>query len=72
MIRRGEKMRKDIALLLIVGFLLGTFGVIGGMSEISCEEPADFSGGELPEDNFGGPAPCGGGGESGGSGGTPG
>ena len=64
-------MRKVVALLLIVGFLLGTFGVIGGMSEISCEEPADFSGGELPEDGFGDPAPCGGG-ESGGSGGTPG
>jgi len=65
-------MRKDIALLLIVGFLLGTFAVIEGMSEISCEEALNFSGGELPEDNFRDPAPCGGGGESGGSGGTPG
>ncbi|MBU7027008.1 MAG: hypothetical protein HXS48_08700 [Theionarchaea archaeon] len=59
-------MRKVLALLLIVGILLGTFAVIEGISEISCEENVDFSDDELQGGGIGDPAPCGGGSDGGG------
>jgi len=62
-------MKKVLALLLVVGFLIGTFAVAADVcEESSFQKDVDYSG-ESPGDN-GGPAPCGGG--NGNGGGAPG
>jgi hypothetical protein len=73
MVRRGERMRRILIVLLVAGLLVGTFAAIEEPSEVFFRGDINFSNNdsELTEIGLGGPAPCGGG-ESGGSGGTPG
>lgn len=65
-------MKKVLAFLLVVGFLIGMSVAFEGISEVSCEENADFSDSEGVGDGSGDPAPCGGGEGGGTGGGTPG
>lgn len=59
-------MRKMLTLLLVVGFLVGTFAVVEEIyQEYSLQEDGGFSGNEGVEDNLGGLVPCGGGGDGG-------
>ena len=67
---RGERMKKVLILLLVVGVLIGTFAVAVGMSEEISLEHREFSEGEELTDP-GDPTPCGGG-DGGGPGGCPG
>jgi hypothetical protein len=60
-----KKMRKIIVLLLVIGFLVGTYAVIGELEEYSFQEHTEFSGGEGFEEGLGGSAPCGGEGDGG-------
>jgi hypothetical protein len=69
-LNRGERMKKILALLLVLGVLIGTFSAVEELSESFCEQ-MNFSGDEIQEDGLGDPAPCGGG-EGSGSGGVPG
>lgn len=69
--KRGERMRNILAVLLVVGLLIGTFCVMEGFQEISDGEQigydVDYPG------IAGNPAPCGSGeGGGGGPGGQPG
>jgi hypothetical protein len=64
-------MRKVLVILLVIGFIIGTFSGVEELSEELSFEQTDFSDGGLPEGGIGDPAPCGGGG-SGGGGGQPG
>jgi len=65
-------MRKVLVILLVIGFIIGTYSVVEGLCEESSVEQQDFSGEDSPEDGLGDPIPCGGGGGSGGGGGQPG
>jgi len=58
-------MRKIIVLLLVIGFLVGTYAVVGELEEYSLQECKEFSGGDGYEEELGDPAPCGGGGDGG-------
>ena len=57
-------MRKIIVLLLVIGFLVGTYA-IGELEEYSLQEYTEFSGGEGYEGELGDPTPCGGEGDGG-------
>ena len=65
-------MRKVLVILLVIGFMIGTFSVVGGLCEESSVEYMDLSNGDLSEDDLGDPIPCGGGGGGGAGGGQPG
>ena len=59
----GERMRKMIVFLLIVGVLIaGTFAVTEEITEVARpQENVDFSEGEsFTDSGYGDPAPCGG------------
>jgi hypothetical protein len=58
-------MRKIVVLLLIIGFLGGTYAMIGELEEYLFQKNMDFSGGEVYKEELGVPAPCGGGGDGG-------
>jgi hypothetical protein len=58
-------MRKIVVLLLIIGFLGGTYAMIGELEEYSFQKNMEFSGGDVYSEEFLGPAPCGGGGDGG-------
>ena len=62
-IYKGERMRKMIVFLLIVGvFLVGTFAITEEITEeVMSQENVDFSEGEsFTDSGYGDPAPCGG------------
>lgn len=67
---RGERMKKVLILLLVVGVLIGTFAIAEEISEEISLEHTEFSGGEELTDP-GDPTPCGGG-DGAGPGGCPG
>jgi hypothetical protein len=71
MVPRGERMRKVLVFLLIVGILIGAFSVIvDSREETSLQGDNGPTGDEPSGDGFGNSAPCGG--HGGGGGGTPG
>lgn len=63
---RGERMKKMLMLLLVVGFLAGAFSIVEALSE--SYEHVDLLDIEMLEEDYDDPVPCGGG-EGGGSGG---
>ena len=65
-------MRKVLIILLVIGFIIGTFSVVEELSEELSTEQVDFSDGDTPEGGAGDPIPCGGGEGSGRGGGQPG
>lgn len=65
-------MRKVLVVLLVIGFIIGTYSVVEGLCEESSVEQVDFSVENLSEDDLGDPIPCGGGGGGGAGGGQPG
>jgi hypothetical protein len=63
---RGERMRKVLIFLLVIGFLMGTFAVVEEVYlGYSFQEDIDFSGDEEIGNGFDDIAPCGGGGDGG-------
>lgn len=58
-------MRKIVVLLLVIGFLVGTYAAIGEFEENSFQGYTEFSGDGVTQGGFGNPAPCGGGGDGG-------
>lgn len=54
-------MRKIVVLLLIIGFLGGTYAMTGELEEYSFQKNIEFSGGDVYSEELGVPAPCGGG-----------
>lgn len=58
-------MRKILVLLLVIGFLIGTYAVAGELEEYSLRECMEFSGDDGYEEELFDPAPCGGGGSGG-------
>jgi hypothetical protein len=68
MILRGERMRKVLVFLLIVGILIGTFSVVERIcEEESFQRNVEFSNEDEFEGSPGDPAPCGRGGSGGGT-----
>lgn len=71
-IQRGERMRKMLVILLVIGFMIGTYSAVEGLCEESSVEQMDLSDRDAPESGAGDPTPCGGGEGSGAGGGQPG
>jgi len=65
-------MRKVLVILLVIGFIIGTYSVVEGLCEESSVEQEDFLDGDTPESVVGDLTPCGGGEGSGAGGGQPG